>query len=291
MKLALFLLAVALHAQVSFLAGTSGDIYCPKPANPCVFGKTCLYTDSAVTQAPTTFLYGYGVGFSCTILAAVPTDVIIGFWEPNQTATGKRTFNVSVNSGAPVLVDPWALANAWKKLATVIFPSVSPVGGIIKIDFTRVIGNPLLSIATANPTPVAGPPGANGNDGATGPAGLRGEPGVPGPAGPPGPQGPPGPAGTGGIASACPIVTASTVIPFGTETKVYLGHLQGSGVPIDCIPWQDSAIGKQALTLIADPTQTGSPIVGFYLPWDAMIQNDAYWIPCARNCASINLAQ
>src|SRR5678815_2684510 len=87
MKYTLFLalLALSLHAQVTFLAGTSADIYCTKPVSPCKTGSTCLYTDSTVTNAPKTMLYGYGVGFSCTILAAVPTDVILGVWEPNQT--------------------------------------------------------------------------------------------------------------------------------------------------------------------------------------------------------------
>lgn len=150
--------------QVAFTPGLPGDSYCPLPVNPCRNGATCLYTDNSVVNTPT-LLYGYGgFPFTCTIpVSSAKVDVVLGFYEPNKTGTGQRVFNVSVNGGGALTVDVFAIAGL-KKYVPVTIPGIQPVNGIVRISFTGVVGNPLVSTIALNavtPPPPPSPPTIN----------------------------------------------------------------------------------------------------------------------------------
>ncbi len=109
-----------------------------------------------------TLCYSAGaVPFSRTF--AVPAgnyNVILKFLEPNKTAAGQRTFNVSIN-GAPVLIglDVFSGAGAALRPYDRTFP-VSAPGGFIQITAAGVIGNAVLSAVqidtgVAAPSPVS----------------------------------------------------------------------------------------------------------------------------------------
>lgn len=125
-----------------------------------------MYTDPTVPNMNTpTLLYGYGgFPFTCTVPVASDTvDVVLGFYEPNKTAAGQRVFNVSVNGAGAVPVDVFALAGL-KKYTTIIIPKAQAVSGVVRISFTGVVGNALVSTIALNavtPPPPPPPPTIN----------------------------------------------------------------------------------------------------------------------------------
>lgn len=157
-KFLLLLFLPVLQGQVSFIPGLPGDTFCPPPVSPCRNSATCLYTDLSIPE-PNTLLYGFGgFPFTCTIpVVSSLVDVVLGFYEPNKIATGQRVFNVSVNGGGALSIDLFSLAGL-KRFTTVTIPNVAVVNGLVRISFTGVVGNAVISTIDLNAVPPPPPP-------------------------------------------------------------------------------------------------------------------------------------
>lgn len=146
MRVAPFLLALPLCAQVSIDAGSASDTVCGGD-KATVAGASAPY--NTLRQA---------VAFACAIPVANGTySVVLNLIEPTATGRGQRLFTVTAGGQVTQIPDLWNYAGARHYMTYPLAGNVAVTAGVLTLDFKASIGLALVAGIEIKPVAVTPP--------------------------------------------------------------------------------------------------------------------------------------